>query len=228
MSSRATATTDGCEVSIGGFSQNNGHITTLCIHFCITSIFSVVMSLQWRHNECDSVSKHRRRDCLLSRLFRRRSKKTWKLCVTGLCAGNSMVAGEVPAWRASNAEIVSIYWPHHGVTRCVIPSFQGYACRKMYERSKAAIFTEFFTVIWHHEAVFVLSHHYMTMKRSIDGKSGIAHIPRRWMKSEVSKCENEILKSQIGRSVTAPSSGAHFTNGFPSQQFKFDDEFVLL
>ena len=41
-------------------------------------------TLQWRHNERDGVSNHRL-DCLLSRLFRRRSKKTSTLRVTGLC-----------------------------------------------------------------------------------------------------------------------------------------------
>ena len=45
--------------------------------------------LLWRHNEHDSVSYHQPRGCLLDRLFRRRSKKTSKLRVTGLCAGNS-------------------------------------------------------------------------------------------------------------------------------------------
>ena len=49
----------------------------------------------------------------LNRLFRRRSKKTSKLRVTGLCAGNSPVAGEFPAQMANNAEIVSIWWRHH-------------------------------------------------------------------------------------------------------------------
>ena len=44
---------------------------------------------------------------------RRRSKKTTKLCITGLCAGNSPVTGEFPAQRASNAENVSIWWRHH-------------------------------------------------------------------------------------------------------------------
>ena len=43
--------------------------------------------LQWRHNGRDSVSNHQPHDCLLNRLFRRRSKKTSKLRVTGLCAG---------------------------------------------------------------------------------------------------------------------------------------------
>ena len=52
-------------------------------------------------------------DCLLNCLFKRRSKKTSKLCVTGLCEGNSPVTGEFPAQRASNAENVSIWWRHH-------------------------------------------------------------------------------------------------------------------
>ena len=70
-------------------------------------------SVQWGHNERDGVSNHRRLDCLLDRLFWRRSKKTSKLRVTGLCAGNSPVTGEFPAQRASNAENVSIWWRHH-------------------------------------------------------------------------------------------------------------------
>ena len=48
-----------------------------------------------------------------NRLFGRRSEKTLKLRVTGLCAGNSPVTGEFPAQRASNVEIVSIWWRHH-------------------------------------------------------------------------------------------------------------------
>ena len=70
-------------------------------------------SLQWRHNGCDSVSNHQPHDCFLNRLFRHRSKKTSKLRVTGLCAGNSPEAGEFPAQMASNAENVSIWWRHH-------------------------------------------------------------------------------------------------------------------
>ena len=46
-------------------------------------------SLQWRHNDHDGVSNHQPHGCLLNRLFRRRSKKTSKLCVTGLCVGKS-------------------------------------------------------------------------------------------------------------------------------------------
>ena len=56
-----------------------------------------MFSLQRRHNERDGVSKHQPHDRLLNRLFRRRSMKTSKLCVTGLCAGNSPVTGEFPA-----------------------------------------------------------------------------------------------------------------------------------
>ena len=49
----------------------------------------MLLTLPWRHNENDDVSNHQPHDCLFKRLFRRRSKKTSKLCVTGLCAGNS-------------------------------------------------------------------------------------------------------------------------------------------
>ena len=48
--------------------------------------------------------------------FRRRSKKTSKLRVTGLCAENSLVTGEFPAEMASNTENVSIWWRHHKCT----------------------------------------------------------------------------------------------------------------
>ena len=52
------------------------------------------LSLRWRHNGHHGVSNHQHHQCLLNRLFRRRSKITSKLRVTGLCAGNSPVTGE--------------------------------------------------------------------------------------------------------------------------------------
>ena len=70
-------------------------------------------SLQWRHNGHDSVSNHQPHGCFLNRLFRRRLKKTSKLRVTGLCAGNSPGTGEFSAQMASNADIFSIWWRHH-------------------------------------------------------------------------------------------------------------------
>ena len=66
------------------------------------------------HNECDGVSNHRHLDCLLNCEFRRRSKNTSKLRVTGLYEGNSPVTCEVPAHRVSNAENVSIWCRHQG------------------------------------------------------------------------------------------------------------------
>ena len=74
----------------------------------------VKLSLKWCHNGCDGISNHQPHDCLLNRLFRRRSKKTSKPCITGLCAGNSLVTGEFLAERAKNAENVSIWWCHCG------------------------------------------------------------------------------------------------------------------
>ena len=54
-----------------------------------------------------------RLECLLNRLFRRISKKTSKLRLTGLCEVNSSVAGEFLSHRSSNAENISIWWRHH-------------------------------------------------------------------------------------------------------------------
>ena len=75
--------------------------------------------LLWHHNGRDGVLNHQPHDCLLSRLFRRRSKKTSKLRVTGFCAGNSPVTGEFPAQMASNSENVSIWWHHRVRHRCL-------------------------------------------------------------------------------------------------------------
>ena len=47
--------------------------------------------LQWRHDEHDGVLNHRRLDCLFSRLFRCRLKKTSKISVTGLCEGKPLM-----------------------------------------------------------------------------------------------------------------------------------------
>ena len=76
------------------------------------SPFSITV---WCHNGRDGVLNHQPHDCLLNRLFRRISKKTSKLRVTGICAGNSPVTDEFPAHMASNAENVSIWWRHHAI-----------------------------------------------------------------------------------------------------------------
>ena len=63
--------------------------------------------LQWRHNERHAVSNNQCLDCLLRRLFRRKSQKTSKLSVTGLCEG-------IHPWLVNS--------PHKGpVTRKMFP-----------------------------------------------------------------------------------------------------------
>ena len=83
---------------------------TWCFQWCIQTY-----PLRWHHNGCDGVSNHQLNDCLLNRLFRRSSRKTSKLRVTGLCAGNSPGTGELPTQMASKAENVSIWWRHHQI-----------------------------------------------------------------------------------------------------------------
>ena len=72
----------------------------ICYRMCI----STRITLHWRHDGCDSVSNHQPHNYLLNRSCGRISKKTSKLRVTGLCAGNSPVIGEFPAQRASNGK----------------------------------------------------------------------------------------------------------------------------
>ena len=80
-------------------------------------------TLQWRHNGRDGVSNHLPHQCLLNRVFERRSRKTSKLRLTGLCVGNSPGTGEFPAQMASNAVNVSIWWRHHEV---ILPTGWGW------------------------------------------------------------------------------------------------------
>ena len=57
--------------------------------FILLNVTTNILPLHWRHNDHDGASNHQPHSCLLNRLFRRRSKKTSKLRVTGLCVGNS-------------------------------------------------------------------------------------------------------------------------------------------
>ena len=89
-------------------------LTSLLVYHVKNLTYIQSWPLKWRHNGRDGVSNHQPHSCLLnSRVIRRRSKKTSKLCVTGLCAGNSPVTGEFPAQMASNVENVSTWWRHH-------------------------------------------------------------------------------------------------------------------
>ena len=78
-----------------------------------TTLLKLLWSLQWRHNGRDIVSNYWRLHCLLNRLFRRRSKKSSRLRVTGLCEGNSPVTCELPSQGCSNVENVFIWWRYH-------------------------------------------------------------------------------------------------------------------
>ena len=80
-----------------------------CMHTETTQVYETIpdRTLKWRHNVRHSVSNYQHYDCSLNRLFGRRSKKTSKLHVTGLCAG-------IHRWPVN-----SLYkWP---VTRKMFP-----------------------------------------------------------------------------------------------------------
>ena len=82
--------------------------TWLSLTLIITTITTTTVTII-----ITSANPHPLNLCLHYRLFRRRSKKTSKLRVTGLWVGNSPGTGEFPAQMTSNAENVSIWWRHH-------------------------------------------------------------------------------------------------------------------
>ena len=69
--------------------------------------------LQWRHNERDGVSNHRRLNRLLNRLFRGRSKKTSKLRVTGFGRGIHRWPMDSPHKGTVTRENVAIWLRHY-------------------------------------------------------------------------------------------------------------------
>ena len=78
------------------------------------SVIIICMSpLLWRHNDHDSVSNHQPYGCLLNRLFWRRSKKTSKLRVTGLCVGNSPGPVNSPHKWPVTRKMFPFWWRHH-------------------------------------------------------------------------------------------------------------------
>ena len=76
-----------CDLVLVDQTINNWYCSKISHNFEIVTWPS--RTLHWRHNDQDGVSNHQPRVCLLNCLFRRRSKKTSKLRVTGLCVGNS-------------------------------------------------------------------------------------------------------------------------------------------
>ena len=98
------------EICMSNFIGAITHLHWLCK---IRQVLAVAGPLRWRHNERDGVSNQQPHDCLLNRLFRRRSKKRPKLCVTGLCEGKSPVTDEFPAQKDSNAETMPIRRRRH-------------------------------------------------------------------------------------------------------------------
>ena len=92
--------------------------------------------LRWRHNGRDSVSNHQIHLCLLNRLFRRRSKKTSKLRITGLCVGNS----PGPVNSPHKWPITRKMFPFDDVIMppCDIDNAKCYIIRRIWSQTKCA------------------------------------------------------------------------------------------
>ena len=135
--------------------------------------------LRWRHNGRDSVSNHQPHHCLPNRLFNKKIQKTWKLRVTGLCAGNSPGTAEFPAQMTSNAENVSIWWRHHANGVSVAPTLA--RLRQLVKAKVEKMFWKTFET-WR----YLLNMHYVSSNR--------AYLPL-YMCSPVGGIKCEINKS---------------------------------
>ena len=82
------------------------------------------ITLQCRHNEGNSVLNHRRLDCLLGGLFRRRSRKKIKAQRHWPLWGEFTGDRWIHTQRASNVEHISIWWRNHA-QRCLFAT-QGF------------------------------------------------------------------------------------------------------
>ena len=119
----------------------------MIFNFSSEWLSKISILLRWRHNGHNSVSNHQPYDCLLKRLFRRISKKTSKLRVTVLYAGNSHGTGEFPVQMVSYAENVSIWWRHHVVSSTSVEnSYRCYISRDL-RASKPIMLTYSFKYI---------------------------------------------------------------------------------
>ena len=81
--------------------------------FWFSGYMLILYSLQWCYNERDGVSNTGVSIVYSTVCLGSDQRKKSKLPVTGLCEGKSLVAGELPVQRASNAEFFSIWWREH-------------------------------------------------------------------------------------------------------------------
>ena len=86
--------------------------TTIRVPYIHVKSLQIIL-FQWRQNEHKSVSNKKHIDCLLSRLFRRTSKKASKLRATNLCEWNPPMTGRLLSWRASDVENASNWWCYY-------------------------------------------------------------------------------------------------------------------
>ena len=121
----------------------------LCCLSCVVSagpfphLQLTELILQWRHNDGDGVSNHRRLDGLFNRLFGRRSKKISNLRVTGRCEGNSPVTGN--------------FSPKGPVTRKIFPFDEVIMTEARRRYRYGSILARKWLVVWRHHTLAILA-----------------------------------------------------------------------
>ena len=161
------------------------------------------MPLQWRHNDHDGVSNHQPRGCLLNHLFRRRSKKTSKFRVTGLCVGispgpvNSPHKGPVTRKMFPFDDVIMVVRcvPRHEfrVTHCILQLFlifrlsQNLTWCTLHPHilGVAAANMQYWCYVYKNSALISLT----------DVKCTVSHGARYWLSHHLYKCITELTQA---------------------------------
>ena len=116
----------GCPNMFNTQIQQSAVVCGFC-EFTAYPMIHLTGTLQWRNNGREGVSNHQPHYCLLNRLYRRKSKKTSKLCGTGHCAGKSPVTGDSPhKWQVTRKMFPFddvVIDTRHTVSPCIGPLF---------------------------------------------------------------------------------------------------------
>ena len=97
--------------------------TYICIYmdlklpYYLADVSVAYVALRWRHNGRDWHLKSPASRLFTQPFIQTQIKENIKALCHWLCAGNSSGTGEFPARMASNAENVSIWWRHHGISQ---------------------------------------------------------------------------------------------------------------
>ena len=113
------------------------------------------LSLQWRHKERDDISNHRCLDCLFHCLFKRRSKKTSNLPITGIFYLEPITwkmfsfDDAIHGGQPEDATIVAFSFKMASIRRALFPGASSEGFRQCSNANQCQIYRGAYLIHWH-------------------------------------------------------------------------------